>query len=95
MQTVRVWDRRNGRCKAVLKVGGVPLTVSLLSDDLTVVTCDKTCSVWKGAKCLRRITANDKRPVCATAIQDNMLFMANKGEDPPCCMASTHTTPIA
>ncbi len=94
MQTVRLWNRHTGACKAVLLLPSVPTAVTLLSDDLVVVTHTCTCSVFKGPKSLRRIVSSDQQHICATAILDNQLFIASVGEGPSCLLGCLRCSPI-
>lgn len=94
MQTVRLWNRHTGACKAVLLLPSVPTAVTLMSDDLVVVTHTCTCSVFKGPKSLRRIVSSDQQHICATAILDNQLFIASVGEGPSCLLGCLRCSPI-
>ena len=88
MQTVRLWDRHNGSCKAVLALPYTPSAVNLLSDDLTLVTCHNKCLLWQGSTCLQRIVSLNELRICAIAICDNLLFMVSEREKiyfSPCC----------
>ncbi|KAL0024622.1 hypothetical protein WJX77_004265 [Trebouxia sp. C0004] len=80
-RTVRLWNRHSGACKAVLFLPSVPTAVTLMSDDLVVVTHTCTCSVFKGPKSLRHIVSSDQQQICATAILDNQLFIASAGSN--------------
>lgn len=81
VQTVRLWNRHSGACKAVLLLPSVPTAVTLMSNDLVVVIHNCTCSMFKGPKRLRHIVSSDQQHICATAILDNQLFIASVGED--------------
>ena len=88
MQTVRLWDRKTGACRHILQLPSRPSALHLLSDELTVVTCMISCSVWKGSRCLRsmcpdlsvpaRVTNSSR--ICASAVSDNLLFLVFDGE---------------
>ena len=87
VQTVRLWDRKRGTCKHILRLPSEVSAVHLLSDDLTVVTCVSTCSVWNGSQCLRIICPNLsalRQGTCAhifaSAVSDNLLFLVAHGE---------------
>ena len=87
VQTVRLCDRKRGTCKHILHLSSQPSAVHLLSDDLAVVTCVSSCSIWKGSRCLRTISPNLSAPrrgncshICASAVSDNLLFLVVHGE---------------
>lgn len=103
MQTVRLWDRKTRTCRHILQLPSSPTAVHLLSDDITVVTCLSTCSVWKGARCLRAIRPNFVLlpHIACTAVSDNLLFLAPHGNAAyiphvyTACIPPGHTAYIA
>ncbi len=94
VQTVRLWNRHSGACTAVLLLPSVPTAVTLMSDDLVVVTHTCTCSVFKGPKSLRHIVSSDQQHICATTILDNQLFIASVGEGLSCLLRCLRPPPI-
>ncbi|KAL3134808.1 hypothetical protein ABBQ32_007787 [Trebouxia sp. C0010 RCD-2024] len=81
-KTVRVWDRKTHICRHILQLPSSPSALYLLSDDVTAVTCLRSCSVWKGSRCLRTICPNllGRSHICCTTVSENLLFLAAHGE---------------
>lgn len=101
VQTVRLWDRKTHICRHILQLPSCPSAVYLLSDDVTVVTCVSSCSVWKGSRCLRTICPIllGRSHILCTTVSENLLFLAAHGTASTvspimpysmCCVCWTH-----